>query len=203
PGVLIQINGRQNYLSGNDLMEFLKSLTADQISRIEIITNPSSRYEASGNAGILNIVLRKPKYEGTNGSVTVGTGKGLLEDSRKDMYRGSLGVNLYHRSSKWNIATNLNLLRDAFYSEINIARRFENPIYGRSEFVQQTQRDINVNTGLARLGADYSISSKSVIGFNISGNLSQIKLVGHNYTNIYNEVSSPGEVAYIEQIIPQ
>lgn len=205
PGVLIQINGRQNYLSGNDLMEFLKSLTADQISRIEIITNPSSRYEASGNAGILNIVLKKPKYEGTNGSVTVGTGRGLLEDSRKDkdMYRGSLGVNLYHRSSKWNIASNINLLRDAFYSETNIARRFENPTFGRSEFVQQSQRDINVNTGLLRLGADYSISSKSVIGFNVSGNLSQIKLLGHNYTNIYNEVSSPGEVAYTEQIIPQ
>ncbi|RYY64063.1 MAG: TonB-dependent receptor, partial [Chitinophagaceae bacterium] len=68
-GVQVYIDGRPTPLTGTDLSNYLKTLQSNQIESIEIITNPSARYEAAGNAGIINIRLKKNKNFGTNGSV--------------------------------------------------------------------------------------------------------------------------------------
>lgn len=71
-GVQVYIDGKPSPLSGTDLANFLKSMQSSQIEAIEIITNPSAKYEAAGNAGIINIRLKKNKSFGTNGSVNAG-----------------------------------------------------------------------------------------------------------------------------------
>ena len=65
------LNGKLSYLSGNDLMQYLRSLQSDDIESIEVITTPPSRYDAGGNGGMLNIVTKSNPDKGLNG--TVGT----------------------------------------------------------------------------------------------------------------------------------
>ena len=71
-GVQVFIDGKPSPLSGADLSNYLKSMQSSQIEAIELITNPSAKYEAAGNAGIINIKLKKNKTFGTNGSVNAG-----------------------------------------------------------------------------------------------------------------------------------
>lgn len=92
------INGKPSSMLGiDDGADALKSIPADQIERIEVITNPSSKYEASGTAGILNIILKKSKKVGFNGSVE-GT-LGYLPTSR-------LNTNLSWRKGSWTYYIN-------------------------------------------------------------------------------------------------
>ncbi|MCX6215427.1 hypothetical protein [Spirosoma sp.] len=57
-GVIVQIDGKQTYLSMQDVVNMLKNMPSDNIEKIELITNPGSRYDASGNSGIINIRLK-------------------------------------------------------------------------------------------------------------------------------------------------
>ena len=76
-GVLVYIDGKRSPLSSDDLAIYLKNLQSDQVDAIEIITNPSAKYDAEGNAGIINIRLVKDKNLGTNGSVNLGFRYGI------------------------------------------------------------------------------------------------------------------------------
>ena len=78
PGVQIFINGRPSRLSGKDLTNFLESIRSDNIESIEIITNPSSKYDAEGTGGIINIKLKKNVSSGFNGNVIGSYSKGEL-----------------------------------------------------------------------------------------------------------------------------
>ncbi|RYY43582.1 MAG: TonB-dependent receptor, partial [Chitinophagaceae bacterium] len=95
-GVRIYIDGKPSPLSGTDLADFLKSMQSSNVESIEIITNPSAKYDAAGNAGIINIRLKKNKNLGTNGSVNAGWGIGNFPK-----YNGGLSIN--NRNAKTNI----------------------------------------------------------------------------------------------------
>ena len=77
-GVRIYIDGKPTFLSNADLTARLSAMQSSEIEDIEIITNPSSEYEAEGNAGIINIRLKKDKSLGTNASLTSGYSYGSL-----------------------------------------------------------------------------------------------------------------------------
>ena len=94
--VRILINGKPSALSGLN-PETLQQLPAETIERIEVITNPSARYDAEGTAGILNIILKQEKTRGVNGSVNLYAGQ-------PDNFGGALSLNL--RRDKFNIFTN-------------------------------------------------------------------------------------------------
>ena len=68
-GVKIMLNGKLSYLSGNDLMQYLKTLQSDDVANIEVITTPPSRYDAGGNGGMINIITKRNPDEGLNGTV--------------------------------------------------------------------------------------------------------------------------------------
>ena len=68
-GITYYINGRQTYLTGNDLQNYLRSLTSDDIESIELITQPSSKYDAAGSGGVINIVLKRVKGQGVKGNI--------------------------------------------------------------------------------------------------------------------------------------
>jgi len=71
-GVIVMMDGKQTYLSAADLANLLRNMPASALDQIEIMTNPSSKYDASGNSGIINIKTKKGKNNGFNGSVTFG-----------------------------------------------------------------------------------------------------------------------------------
>ena len=69
-GVMIMMDGRPSYLSGQELANLLKNMPSSAIDQIEIMTNPSAKYDAAGNSGIINIKTKKNKLKGLNGNVS-------------------------------------------------------------------------------------------------------------------------------------
>ena len=95
-GVLILIDGKQTYLSGTQLASFLKSIQANSLDQIEIMTNPPAKYDASGNAGVINIKTKKGTIRGMNGNVSLTYNQGYYAK-----YFG--GANFNYRNEKLNI----------------------------------------------------------------------------------------------------
>ncbi len=96
-GVQILINGKPSVMT-SDGGNALGTITADMIEKVEVITNPSAKYEAEGTAGIINIVLKKEEKKGLNGSMTVNTGA---------PHNHSLGLSLNRRTEKFNLFSQL------------------------------------------------------------------------------------------------
>ncbi|MEM9836761.1 MAG: TonB-dependent receptor [Bacteroidota bacterium] len=151
-GVRILINGRPNGLVGEG-GQGLSALTADMIEKVEVITNPSARYEAEGAAGIINIVLKKDRRKGFNGSFDATAG---LPES----YGGS--ANLNYRSGKLNWFTNYGV---NYRTRIGGGGINQTVASDDGAFRTLQDRDRN-RTGIShnfRLGADYYFNDKTVL----------------------------------------
>src|SRR4051812_27023225 len=114
-GVQVFVDGRPTPFSGKDLSDYLKTIQSSSIESIEIITNPSAKYEAAGNAGIINIKLKKNKSFGTNGSVNAGYSEGITPK-----YNG--GISLNHRNSRVNLFGNYSYSDNSNENHINLHR---------------------------------------------------------------------------------
>ncbi|HMK06383.1 MAG TPA: carboxypeptidase regulatory-like domain-containing protein, partial [Flavobacterium sp.] len=171
-GVLIYIDGKQSYLTGADLTNFLKTLQANDIDSIEIITQPSSKYDAAGNAGIVNIKLKKNKNFGTNGSVSTGTNIGKYATSIN-----SLSLN--NRNKKSNIYGNYSNRFGDNYNFINIYREQSGKIFDSKSSTKN-----NVNANNIKLGYDYYANSKNTFGIILSGNFNNSFDNSHTRTPI-------------------
>jgi outer membrane receptor protein involved in Fe transport len=114
-GVKVYIDGRQSILTGDDLANYLKTLQSSQIDAIEVITQPSSRYEAEGNAGIINIRLIKDKSIGTNARLSLNYNQAIHAK-----YNGNLSLN--NRSKRLNLYATYNY-SDGEGSEQNMFQR--------------------------------------------------------------------------------
>ncbi|RZK20254.1 MAG: TonB-dependent receptor [Pedobacter sp.] len=100
-GVLIQIDGKQTYMSSGDVANLLRGMQSSEIETIELITNPSAKYDAAGNSGIINIKTKKNKGGGTNGSLIGAFGRGTK-------FRSSAGGSINHRTKSLNLFGNYN-----------------------------------------------------------------------------------------------
>ncbi|MEM9547276.1 MAG: TonB-dependent receptor [Bacteroidota bacterium] len=171
-GVLIYVDGKRLPLSGDDLTAYLNSLPAEQIDRMDIITNPGAKYEAEGNAGIIDIRMKRDKRHGMNGSLSSTISQGqLMQGNISSMgnYRnkllnsfGTLGYNGGTRFNKMNFLNNQNGLqtRDANYSE--------------------TETD-GINY---RWGTDFFVGKNHTIGFLVSGQNVSSSDISDNSTEI-------------------
>ena len=155
-GVIIQIDGKQSFLPMADVVALLRSMPSDNIDRIELITSPSAKYDAAGNAGIIDIRLKKNNNIGTNGSVTLSIGSG-----RYVRERGNLQIN--HRTSKLNVFGNYSAYRGGTYWDFDITRNQsqgaeQNNIHSLS-YIRMKDRGQNVKAGM-----DYFLSKRTTIG---------------------------------------
>ena len=103
-GVQVYIDGKISVLAGDDLTNYLRSIRSDDVESIEIITQPSSRYDAAGNAGIINIKFKRDKSLGVNGNVTAGVayGKNLRNNTSLSLNQRSKKSNFYSSySNSW------------------------------------------------------------------------------------------------------
>jgi len=156
-GVKVYIDGRQSILSGDDLSSYLKSLQSTQIEAIEIITQPSAKYEADGNAGIINIRLIKDKSLGTNAIASLG-----YNQATHARYDGNLNVN--SRTKNINVFANINYANGT-NSDWNTFIRTTPDIYAYQD--NRGLRDWD-NKSL-RAGFDITSGKNSTIGFLFDG----------------------------------
>ncbi|MDC7993804.1 TonB-dependent receptor [Altibacter sp. HG106] len=157
-GVQIYIDGRPSVLRGDDLIAYLETLQASDIDAIEIITQPSSKYEAAGNAGIINIKLKRDKNLGTNGSISAGYTQGKFP-------RVNSGISFNNRGKKTNLyGTYSNRFGNSF-GFINLDR-LQNGI----RFDARTESKYDQNTHNIKTGFDYYLNSKNTFGIILTGN---------------------------------
>jgi hypothetical protein len=171
-GVQIQIDGRPTQLSGSDLTDLLRSMQSSDIEAIELISNPSSKYEAEGTAGIINIRLKKNKNFGTNGSVTAGYGISVFPK-----YNTSLSLN--NRNKAMNIFGTYSNNWGNRQNHFNLYRVQDDSVYD--------QRSTSIFGGLRnnfKAGADFFASPKHTIGVLITGNISDYNGSTDSKTNI-------------------
>lgn len=172
--VAILIDGKQSALTGFDSQTGLDNIPASAIERIEIINNPSAKYDANGNAGIINIIYKKNKQEGFNGKLGFATGLGALWEKKANLptirpqYRATPKINpslsLNYRKNKINTF----LQSDWLYTETLNKNEFVTRTYNNGTTIQQqTKRNRNTHFVNTKIGIDWNMSSNDV--FTISG----------------------------------
>ncbi|WGK63903.1 TonB-dependent receptor domain-containing protein [Croceiramulus getboli] len=157
-GVQIFINGKLSVLQGEDLTNYLESLQATDIEAVEIITQPSSKYDAAGNAGIINIRLKKNKGLGTNGTATAGFTVGKFG-------RYNSSVNFNSRGEKGNLYGTYSNRFGRSFGFLDLLRQ-QNGI----QFDARTESIYDQNSNNVKLGYDYYATEKSTFGLILNGN---------------------------------
>lgn len=170
--VAILIDGKQTALTGFGSQTGLDNIPASAIERIEIINNPSAKYDANGNAGIINIIYKKSRQEGFNGKIGLTTGVGALWQKKENLptirpqYQGTPKINpslsLNYRKNKINTF----LQADWLYTETLNKNEFVTRIYDDATVIhQQTKRNRNTHFVTAKSGIDYQISTQDMFSF--------------------------------------
>lgn len=162
-GVLVLIDDKPTYLSGSDLNTLLSSMNSAQVSQIELITSPTARYDASGNAGIINIKTKKTKDRGFNGNFTIAGGYGIYPKSNN-----SLTMN--YRVGKLNTFMTYSMNYTAYFNELYALRQYFDT--QRAVVSQLDQLSYAPGTSInntIKTGLDYSITPKTTIGIVIGG----------------------------------
>jgi hypothetical protein len=189
--VLVMIDGRPSYLSPADLFNYLKSLPATSIDQIELMTNPPAKYDASGNAGVINIKTKKTKIMGFNGTYNSSFGQGVYN-------RNSNSLNMNYRKNKINIFSNMSYSNWEGFNKLNIIRKYKDEnnivkaVFDQNSYAKNEQNN-NLNL---KIGLDYSVSNKTNIGIVLSGfsnpessknnNISLLKNASYNVDSIVN-----------------
>ena len=188
------INDKLTYLSAAQLATLLRATDGTTIQSIELITNPSAKYDAAGNSGIINIKLKKNKQTGTNGSVTLGTGYGAN-------WRDNSTLTLNHKEGNLNIYGTFSHDDTKRLHDISINRIVKDNTGANTYFDQSSIMTNSSHDNSYRLGADYSLSPKNTIGFLINGydnsevdNNASRTNIGLQPNTINSYLSSPSQI---------
>lgn len=155
-GVIIMIDGKPTNMTPQDVAELLKSMPATNLDQIELISNPSAKYDAAGNAGVINLKLKKNTNYGTNGNFTLGAAQGIRP-------RWNGGLNLNHRNAKFNIFGSYNYSHREQQQEIGLYRSLTDD-NGFRVYDQLTSMRQKSNYQAGKIGADYFIRKGHTIG---------------------------------------
>ncbi len=156
--VKILIDGRESALAGNDVTSLLQSLPANSIEKVEVITNPSSKFDAEGQTGIINIVLNKNIRTGLNGSINTSAGS-------YDNYMA--GITLNYRDRKFNYFGSYNFNKRNMLG----SGKTDNTFFGDStRNYSESESSRKGNSHTVKAGFDYNMSDRTSLSF--SGNLS-------------------------------
>lgn len=180
-GVIVYLDGRPSYLSGADLANMLRNMTASQLEQIEIMTNPPAKYDAAGNAGVINIKTKKNKLFGYNGSITTGYTQG-----RYARFNEALSFN--YRNKKINFFSNFSYNRNHRGQELYILRNFRDAGTKdiKSIFDQSTEMENQSHYYSAKAGLDYSVSKNTTIGLVLNGYYNPSLWQSNTRTSIYD-----------------
>ncbi len=164
PNPLVMIDGKPTYLSAAELVSLLNSMNAGQLDQIELMTNPPAKYDAAGNAGVINIKTKKNRQKGFNGSASAAYNQGRYAS-------GNGSLNLNYRNGKFNLFGNYNYNKTNGFGDltinrgylaadgVTIIRNFEQPTYMRQQGHNNT----------VKLGVDFFLNKKTTLGLVAGG----------------------------------
>lgn len=167
-GVTVMLNDKLTYLSARDLRLMLEGMSAENIRNIEIITNPSAKYDAEGSSGILNINLKQNTTQGINGSLYAG----YTYNGKQHGY--STGGRVNHKSDRWDSFLTLDMAQRVGGREATFTRIF---------FGEETTYFDQVATGnyevegppSVRAGTDYSLDDNHTVGVMANSNTNNLE----------------------------
>ncbi|HVM90193.1 MAG TPA: TonB-dependent receptor [Puia sp.] len=163
-GVTVMIDDKPTYMTASQLASYLKSLPATAIDLLEIMTNPSAKYDAAGNSGIINIKTKKNKAKGFNGNITLTHTQGVYPKPS-----GSLNLNL--RTGKFNFFLNGGYTHWEGFQELYINRRYfeQDGKHLNSIFDQQTSMKFKNPEMNLKVGADFYLTQRTTLGIVLNG----------------------------------
>lgn len=183
PGTTVMINGKLTYLSGSQLANLLRGTASNAVSRIEIMANPSARYDAAGKGGIINILLKKNVKTGLNGNISLngGTGRGA---------RLGGGTDLNYRTEKINVFGNYNYFFQNLKGNTNTDRKFFSDqsaaqIPSRVSR-QETTETAKLRSHNFRAGLEVFLNEKNTLGFLINGGVGKYPSLQKTKNILYN-----------------
>jgi outer membrane receptor protein involved in Fe transport len=160
-GVQVMINGKLSRLPISAIIQMLEGMNASNIEKIELITTPSAKYDAEGNAGMINIVLKKNTDFGTNGSFALTMGYGRYE-------KPAANLNLNHRTQKLNLYGDYSFAYNHGWMQFTNSR-FVNHLGVPSSISTVSDRPFTRTSHNPRVGFDYTLGPKTTIGAVVSG----------------------------------
>lgn len=175
-GVEVWINGRPSFLSGEALINWLKGQPAETVSKIELITQPSARYDAAGGAGIINIRTKTNAGNGLNGSLFGSVGIGRYA-------KASAGTSLNFRQHKWNIFGDYNYYYGESYNELDV-----NSTVRKEKGMEYTNRNSYwhpfTHNSNFKMGVDYQLTARTTLGVLVNGSLVNTNSVTDGLTTL-------------------
>jgi hypothetical protein len=165
-GVMIMVDGKPTYLAPAELAAMLRNMASNQLEQIEIMTNPSAKYDAAGRSGIINIKTKKNKQKGFNGNASANYTQGIYS-------RTSNSLNLNYKNGKVNLYSTLSGSYRNNYQELDIYRRYTNTdkttkaVFEQNAFMKRFNGNYN-----AKIGADFYVTKRTTLGLSLSGTTS-------------------------------
>ena len=164
-GVIILIDGKQTYMGAQDLANYLQSMPASNLEQIELLPNPSAKYDASGNSGVINIKTKRNKQKGFNGSI-----KNTLAFGKYPRTFNTLNLN--YKNGKFNVFSSIGVNYRKNFQVLTINRKYMDNSGTTNAIFDQSADFIKTNYNkTARLGVDFFASKKTTIGVLATGYL--------------------------------
>jgi hypothetical protein len=181
-GVLIMIDGKIQPLSSTDLANVLKSIPSDIVEKIELISNPSAKYDAAGTAGIINIKTKRDNRLGWNGSLNISYIQGFYP-------KETGGFNLNFRDKIISAYINYNISYRKGFNRVSFDRNF----YSSGNYTGSYLEDVNTvmlfGNHTVSTGIDYSLNSKTTIGASVTGGDFYLGTTGYYYANVFDDAN--------------
>jgi len=181
-GVLVMIDDKPTYLSAANLATYLKSLPSSSLDQIELMDNPPAKYDAAGNAGVINIKTKKNTIRGFNASVSADIEQGFYN-------RTNESINMNYRVNKVNLFANLSYNGQRTFRRLEIDRNYLDA-NGNStssladiSYFRPTDKNTNIKAGM-----DFYASPKTTVGFVFTGDISR----NHDSSPVYSLLYGPG-----------
>lgn len=179
-GVVIMIDGKPSPLAGTDIMNYLRALPATTLEKIEIITNPSAKYDAAGNAGIINIKFKKDQRLGFNGNATFTYGQGVYN-------KPSVSTNANYRTKKANLFGNYSYAHPIHFTKFDINKKFFKGDGNVLNTFDQSSYIVNPNSvHNIKVGTDFFINKTTVLGAMFTTSLNSNSRDGITTSNVYD-----------------
>jgi outer membrane receptor protein involved in Fe transport len=183
--VKVMVNDRIVQLAGTDLVRYLKSMLANQVSKIELIKNPSANYDADGNAGLINITTKHSGKQGFSGNVQLSDKQWLHSPANvfgtSNYWLASGSANLNYNAGKWSAYSSVNIDHD------HELEGFETDVfYPKQSWLQTDTGNYRLHNFNIVAGVDYKVSPKTTIGISYLGGNNVYDGSDHVNNPIYN-----------------
>lgn len=181
-GVRIMIDGRMQQLAMEQIVSMMSAMSADQLSKIEVMKSPPVKYDAEGNAGIINLVTKKVNTKGYNGSINYNPGMG-------QRFGNSMYGTLNFKSNKLTVFSNINPMYKTFYDRYDyhkyVTYKDNTTIFDHTGDHENLRKYIS-----GKIGLDYALTKKTTVGLSVANTINNTRPVEHGYVAIngYDDV---------------